>query len=95
MTEDDNVPPRHSFVYDGAKLNIYHANKGQGISKHRHDYSHATFVCSGSVCVRVEGKEVIATKETKPINLSANHWHELEALEDGSVFVNVFAEGKY
>jgi hypothetical protein len=25
----------------------------------------------------------------------ANEWHELEALEDGTVFVNVFAEGKY
>jgi hypothetical protein len=28
-------------------------------------------------------------------SLMANEWHELEALEDGTVFVNVFAEGKY
>jgi hypothetical protein len=26
--------------------------------------------------------------------LAANEWHEIEALEDGTVFVNVFAEGK-
>ena len=26
--------------------------------------------------------------------LLAGEWHELEALEDGTVFVNVFAEGK-
>jgi hypothetical protein len=28
-------------------------------------------------------------------NLIANEWHEIEALEDNTVFVNVFAEGKY
>jgi len=28
-------------------------------------------------------------------SLIENEWHELEALEDGTVFVNVFAEGKY
>jgi quercetin dioxygenase-like cupin family protein len=35
------------------------------------------------------------TKETQPINLPANIPHEIEALEDNTVFVNVFAEGKY
>jgi len=32
---------------------------------------------------------------TQPVNLTANEWHEIEALEDVTVFVNVFAEGKY
>ena len=31
------------------------------------------------------------TKDTQPVNLVANEWHEIEALEDGTVFVNVFA----
>jgi hypothetical protein len=35
------------------------------------------------------------TKESQPITLKANEWHEIEALEDGTVFCNVFAEGKY
>ena len=35
------------------------------------------------------------TKDTKPVNLVAREWHEIEALEDNTVFVNVFAEGKY
>ena len=34
-------------------------------------------------------------KNTQPINLLAPDWHEIEALEDGTVFVNIFAEGKY
>ena len=40
-------------------------------------------------------KELVMTKDTQPVNLVANDWHEIEALEDGTVFVNVFAEGKY
>jgi hypothetical protein len=33
-------------------------------------------------------------KDSQPLNLPAGEWHEIEALEDGTVFVNVFAEGK-
>lgn len=95
MTPENNVAPRHSFSYDGATLNVYHPNKGQGLAKHVHTYAHATFVCAGSLIVRKEGKELIATKDTQPINLVAGEWHELEAAEDGTVFINVFAEGKY
>ena len=87
--------PRHSFTYDGAQLNVYHANKGEGLPKHEHMYSHATVCHSGSCAVRVEGKELIMTKDTQPVNLTAGKWHEIEALEDNTVFVNVFAEGKY
>lgn len=89
------VEPKFSFVYDGAVLNIFHANKGQGLPKHEHTFAHATFCCSGSCYVRKEGKEIIADKNTKPFNLVANEWHEIEAAEDGTVFINVFAEGKY
>jgi len=38
---------------------------------------------------------MIVTKETQPINLTANEWHEIEALEDNTVFCNMFSEGKY
>lgn len=34
------------------------------------------------------------TKYSQPLNLIANEWHEIEALEDGTVFVNVFSEPK-
>lgn len=85
----------HRFVYDGAELRIYHANKGEGLPKHDHTFSHATMCCAGSIIVRKENLEKILTKESKPVNLVANEWHELEAAEDGTVFINVFAEGKY
>jgi len=90
-----NIFPRHSFTYDGAQINVYHANKGEGLPRHSHAFSHATMCNAGSCWVRKEGKEVLITKETQPINLLADQWHEIEAAEDGTVFVNVFAEGKY
>jgi hypothetical protein len=84
----------HNVTYDGATLAVYHARKRQGIPRHQHPYAHLTVCHAGSCAVRKEGKELIMTKDTQPVNLLADGWHEIEALEDGTVFVNVFAEGK-
>ena len=89
------VGPRHSFTYDGAQINVYHANRGEGLPRHEHGYSHATMCNAGSCVVRKENVELVMTKETQPVNLKAAEWHEIEALEDGTVFVNIFSEGKY
>jgi len=88
------IVPKHTFTYDGAVLNIYHANKGQGLPRHDHRYAHATFCTSGKCVVRKENKQLIMDKTTTPVNLLENEWHEIEALEDETVFVNVFAEYK-
>ena len=87
--------PRFSVTQDGTTLNIYHAQKGEGIPRHTHIYSHLTVCFAGSCAVRKEGRQIVATKDTQPINLVGMEWHEIEALEDGTVFVNMFAEGKY
>lgn len=86
------VAPKHDFNYAGAIFNVFHANKGEGLPKHEHSYAHATMCCSGSCIVRKENKELVMTKDTQPVNLVANEWHEIEALEDGTVFVNIFSE---
>jgi quercetin dioxygenase-like cupin family protein len=86
--------PAHSFTYDGAQLNVYHADKGQGLPNHSHSYSHATVCHNGSCLISLEGRSYIINKNNQPLNLPAGEWHEIEALEDGTVFVNVFAEGK-
>lgn len=85
----------HSFSYEGATVNVYHANKGEGIPMHNHAYSHATMCNAGSCKYTQDGKVLIADKSTQPINLTAGSNHEIEALENGTVFVNIFAEGKY
>ena len=89
------VGTRFSVIQDGTQLNVYHANKGEGLPRHEHLYSHLTMCHSGSIVIRKEGKEFVRTKDSQPVNLVANEWHEIEALEDNTVFVNVFAEGKY
>jgi len=89
------VAPTHQVTYDGATMSVFHANKGEGLLRHEHTYAHLTMCHAGSCVIRKEGIEKVITKDTKPINLKANEWHEIEALEDGTVFCNVFSEGKY
>lgn len=91
----ETLTPVHTVTYDGATMQVYHADRGQGLPRHSHAYAHLTMCHAGSCAVRKEGKELIMTKLTQPVNLLADGWHEIEALEDGTVFVNVFAEGKY
>ena len=90
-----DVKPKHDFTYDGTTIRVYHANKGEGIPMHSHAYSHATICMAGSCRLTQEDKSVITTKDSIPVNLLAGKFHEIEALEDGTIFVNVFAEGKY
>lgn len=90
-----SVVPTHNVTYDKVVLVVHHANKGEGLNRHEHIYSHLTMCHAGSLIVRKEGRELVMTKDTQPVNLVANEWHEIEALEDGTVFVNVFSEGKY
>jgi quercetin dioxygenase-like cupin family protein len=89
------ITPKHSFIYDGAQLNVYHADKGEGLPSHSHSYAHATMCNAGSCLVSLEGRSHTINKNSQPLNLPAEEWHEIEALEDETVFVNVFAEGKY
>jgi hypothetical protein len=86
------ITPTHSVTYDGAAIYVYHANKGEGLPRHDHVYSHLTMCHSGRCIIRKEGIEKIIDKNTQPINLKPAEWHEIEALENGTVFVNVFAE---
>jgi hypothetical protein len=90
-----SIAPKHDMTYGGSIVRVYHANKGEGIPTHAHAYSHATICMAGSCKLTQEGKSVVVTKESTPVNLLAGKWHEIEALEDGTVFVNIFAEGKY
>jgi hypothetical protein len=88
----NTATPIFSVVQNGTTLNVYHSQKNWGLPRHEHIYSHVTMCHAGSIIVRKEGKELVMTKSTQPVNLAANEWHEIEALEDGTVFVNVFAD---
>ena len=86
--------PKHMFTYDGASINVFHVDTGEGLPRHSHIYAHATMCNAGSCLVSLEGRSYTMTKDSKPLNLPAGEWHEIKALEDGTVFVNVFSEIK-
>lgn len=88
-----SIPYKHTFSYAGAQVNVYHANKGEGIPMHGHPYSHATMCSAGSCLITLEnGKSLVMNKDTQPVNLIAGIKHEIEALEDDVVFINIFAK---
>ncbi len=89
-----NVQPKFTVSQNNTTLNVYHANKGEGLPQHEHVFSHLTMCHAGSIRVSNERRSLVMTKDTQPVNLVANEWHKIEALEEGTVFVNVFAEGK-
>ena len=91
----NQILPAHEFSYGDAQVNVYHANKGDGLQKHSHDYSHATVCHSGKCLVSLDGRKYVIDKLSQPLNLPDNQWHEIKALEDNTVFVNIFAKGKY
>lgn len=84
------IAPVQVFDYGNTTSNVYHANKGEGLPRHEHTFKHATICNSGSCIIRKEGREKMIDKNTQPIDLAANEWHEIEALEDNTVFVNIF-----
>lgn len=86
------ITPKHSLDYGGSMLNVFHAKVGEGLEKHSHTYAHATICHSGKILIRKEGKVKTMSPEDNPINLLANEWHEIEALEDNTVFANLFAK---
>jgi quercetin dioxygenase-like cupin family protein len=87
MTID--VSPIHSFGIENISFYVYHANKNEGIGKHNHDYNHITICHNGAIKVIKEDFEKILTKNDNGVNLKAGEWHEIKAIEDNTVFVNI------
>ena len=88
----NHINARHEFSYAGAIMAVYHANKGDGIPMHQHPNSHATVCHVGSCVVRGKEKELVMFPGSMPLDLPANVPHEIEALEDGTVFTNIAAQ---
>ena len=84
-----NLIPNHSYNFGNTLIQIYHANPGEGLIKHEHTFKHATICLTGKIVVRKENKEVILDKNSRAVMLKENEWHEIEALEEGTVFQNV------
>ena len=96
LDQSKQAEPRFVFHVDGCTINTFHIDKaGEGHPKHVHDYEHVTQVHAGRLLVTMAHTTFEMDKHSKPIKFPANEWHELEAIEDNTVFCNVFALGKH
>ena len=83
------VTPKFQFTFEMVSVSTYHANAGEGLPRHSHAVDHSTMCCSGKCVIRKEGKELIIDKNSQPVLLTRGEWHEIEAIEDGTVFINI------
>jgi len=85
-----NVSNVARFTYNGTNTTVFQANPGEGLVRHEHDYSHLTACLQGRIAVRKEGKEIVLTSASNPLLLTANEWHEFEALDPNTIFINQY-----
>jgi quercetin dioxygenase-like cupin family protein len=83
-----SIPPITRYSYQGVYSSIYTANASEGLLRHEHTFSHTTVCIQGRMIVRKEGKEIELTPMDSPLLLTANEWHEIEALEPNTIFMN-------
>ena len=85
------VLPKFNVEQDGTTMQVYHADTGQGLPRHEHVYSHLVFCHAGKILITKENVQREMDKNSQPVNLLAGQWHEVVALEPGTVFVNIFS----
>lgn len=89
----NSIKPIFRYEYNKTNNSIYKANTGDGLPKHEHTFAHTTTCIQGSMVVRKENKELIISMYSNPLLLAANEWHEIEALEPNTIFINQFPIG--
>jgi quercetin dioxygenase-like cupin family protein len=82
---------QHSFAALGQSFVRYVCARGEGLPRHQHDVDHLTIVAAGRIVARADARVVERGPTDPPILFRAGRAHEVEALEDGTVFINVFS----
>jgi quercetin dioxygenase-like cupin family protein len=69
----------------GVEIRQDFVGKGLFVVKHSHDYDHASILAGGCVDVEVDGV-VTRYRGYCVINIEANKWHQVTAVEDSHWF---------
>lgn len=77
------------FIFEDSVATIYQYDKGDVLSWHKHDVSHSHGVFAGRTLVEIEGEANKELASSENINLPANIPHQITALEDDTIFVNI------
>jgi hypothetical protein len=79
--------------YGGVTATVYVMTKGEKISRHRHKFPHTTSVAAGSTEVSVWWPTDVGVHQMMigdpPFELPGNLDHEIRALVDGTMVVNL------
>jgi quercetin dioxygenase-like cupin family protein len=82
---------QRAFTGLGCSFQRYVLARGEGLAMHQHDVDHLTIVAAGRIIARNDERVVERGPADAPILFRANRAHEIEAIEDGTVVLNVFA----
>ena len=78
----------------GSRFDRYEFAAGEGLPAHQHDEDHLTLVVSGRIVARSGGKEIERGPDDTPILFRAGRMHEIVALDNDTVVLNVFSEAR-
>jgi len=77
-----------SITYLGVVINTYEANAGEGIPMHTHLFSHGTVCQTGSCKITIDENSFVIPSGMF-YEMPANTAHEIEAMEDGTIIINI------
>jgi hypothetical protein len=85
-----------SHTWNGVTATVYYLNRGDKISRHRHNVEHTTSVLLGGADVVIyggdaSGKIMRRLSGRPPEILPAGTDHEITAIEDGTIVMNMIA----
>lgn len=86
-----------SHTHANVTSTVYILNSGEIIPKHKHPLEHTTCVIDGSSEVEIWGDEPKIFKMTPGMSdylLPAEMFHEIRALEDNTIIINIMVGGK-
>ena len=83
-----------SCTWNGTTATLNHHDEGENIARHQHDVEHTTIVISGPCKIWEDGGFGPLTNrpEYGPKTLAKNRDHEITAVEDGTIVLNMIAE---
>ena len=81
----------HQFSAMGMRIDRYTFARGEGLPRHQHDEDHLTIVATGRIVARTDARSLEVGPTDKPILFRAGRAHEINALEDGTIVLNIFA----
>lgn len=81
---------QHLFEALGQSFVRYIFEKGEGLPRHQHNVDHLTIVAAGRVVARTDDRVLERGPSDAPILFRAGRSHEVFALENETVILNVF-----